>query len=117
MASSAQASTSHTIAIASTAALGVFLFGFDTAVINGAVIALQRTFAAGDWEIGLSVSLTLLGAALGAFFAGQLSDILERISHGGRRVRPVGSARCSATPSAAAPWPSQVSPNGSRTSW
>lgn len=68
-----------TFLIASAAALGGFLFGFDTAVINGAVLALKSTFGAGDWEIGLSVSLALLGAAGGAFFAGQLADRFGRV--------------------------------------
>ena len=72
-------SLSYTILIASAAALGGFLFGFDTAVINGAVLALKSTFGAGDWEIGLSVSLALLGAAGGAFFAGQLADRFGRV--------------------------------------
>lgn len=72
-------SLSYTILIACAAALGGFLFGFDTAVINGAVLALKTTFGAGDWEIGLSVSLALLGAAGGAFFAGQLADRYGRV--------------------------------------
>jgi len=74
-----QPSLLYTVLIASTAALGGFLFGFDTAVINGAVVALKNTFGAGDWEIGLSVSLALLGAAGGAFFAGQLADRFGRV--------------------------------------
>lgn len=72
-------SLAYTILIAGAAALGGFLFGFDTAVINGAVLALKSTFGAGDWEIGLSVSLALLGAAGGAFFAGQLADRFGRV--------------------------------------
>lgn len=43
------------------AALGGFLFGFDTAVINGAVIALKQEFNADSVQIGLIVSLSLLG--------------------------------------------------------
>lgn len=74
-----QPSLLYTMLIASAAALGGFLFGFDTAVINGAVVALKTTFGAGDWEIGLSVSLALLGAAGGAFFAGQLADHFGRV--------------------------------------
>ncbi len=74
-----QPSLLYVFLIACAAALGGFLFGFDTAVINGAVIALKSTFGAGDWEIGLSVSLALLGAAGGAFFAGQLADYFGRI--------------------------------------
>lgn len=69
---------SFVIFIAGSAALGGFLFGFDTAVINGAVMALQKHFKAGSLALGLAVSLALLGSALGAFAAGPLADRLGR---------------------------------------
>jgi sugar porter (SP) family MFS transporter len=62
------------VAIAAIAAIGGFLFGFDTAIINGAVSGLQSHFGAGEVAIGLTVSSALLGSALGAFFAGRLAD-------------------------------------------
>lgn len=65
--------------IASAAALGGFLFGFDTAVINGTVTALRNHFHADAVQVGLAVSLALLGSALGAFFAGQLADRYGRV--------------------------------------
>jgi sugar porter (SP) family MFS transporter len=68
----------YLIGIAGTAAMGGFLFGFDTAVINGAVIALQETFGASSWVIGLAVSLALLGSAAGAFAAGPLANRIGR---------------------------------------
>jgi len=71
-------SIGYLIGIATTAALGGFLFGFDTAVINGAVIALEETFQATSWIIGLSVSLALLGSAGGAFAVGPLADRVGR---------------------------------------
>jgi len=74
----AKPSIVYMLLIAGAAALGGFLFGFDTAVINGAVLALKEHFGAGDWLIGLAVSLALLGAAGGAFFAGQLADRFGR---------------------------------------
>jgi SP family sugar:H+ symporter-like MFS transporter len=67
------------ILIASAAALGGFLFGFDTAVINGTVKALYTAFNTSDWGVGLSVSIALLGSAVGAFFAGQIADRLGRV--------------------------------------
>jgi len=67
-------STSRVVAIAAVAALGGFLFGFDTAVINGTVGALQAQFTAGSWALGLTVSSALLGSAAGAFWAGRLAD-------------------------------------------
>ncbi len=67
---------SHTrvFAIALVAALGGFLFGFDTAVINGTVGALESTFAASPWAIGLTVSSALVGSALGALGGGRMAD-------------------------------------------
>ena len=67
------------ILISTVAALGGFLFGFDTACINGAVSALQTHFQTNALLMGLSVSLALLGSAGGALAAGQLADRLGRI--------------------------------------
>jgi len=71
--------TSYAVSISSAAALGGFLFGYDTAIINGTVTALRRYFEADSVQIGLAVSLALLGSALGAFFAGQLADRIGRV--------------------------------------
>ncbi|MDC0712943.1 sugar porter family MFS transporter [Stigmatella sp. ncwal1] len=73
-----QVSTARVSLVALVAALGGFLFGFDTSVINGAVGALQSTFAASQWATGLAVSSALVGSAVGAFFAGSLADRLGR---------------------------------------
>ncbi|MGK3960071.1 sugar porter family MFS transporter [Sorangium sp. So ce118] len=67
-------STVRVALIASVAALGGFLFGFDTAVINGALGALEKIFTAHAAAVGLSVSSALLGAAAGAVLAGRLAD-------------------------------------------
>lgn len=74
-----EGSVSKVVLIAAVAAVGGFLFGFDTAVINGAVGALESTFQAGDAAIGVSVSSALLGSAMGAFVGGQLADRLGRV--------------------------------------
>lgn len=71
-------SLSFVILIAGSAALGGFLFGFDTAVINGAVSAIQAHFVVNSLLIGLAVSLALLGSAVGAFFAGPVADRIGR---------------------------------------
>jgi SP family sugar:H+ symporter-like MFS transporter len=71
--------TSYVILIACAAALGGFLFGFDTAVINGAVGALQKAYNASSGMTGFAVSSALLGSALGAFFAGPFADRQGRI--------------------------------------
>ncbi|MFC4602802.1 sugar porter family MFS transporter [Rhodococcus kronopolitis] len=75
----ARADVAHAVMFAAAAALGGFLFGYDTAVINGAVGAIRDRYDIGAAGTGLTVSLTLLGAALGAWVAGTLADRLGRI--------------------------------------
>ncbi|TKK87011.1 sugar porter family MFS transporter [Herbidospora galbida] len=60
--------------IAAAGAIGGFLFGYDSAVINGAVVGIQRYFNVGPFTIGLVVAIALLGSAVGAWFAGSLAD-------------------------------------------
>jgi len=48
------------------AALGGFLFGFDTAVISGTVSDLMSVFRLDDWWLGFTVASALLGTILGA---------------------------------------------------
>ncbi|MGJ5633127.1 sugar porter family MFS transporter [Nostoc sp. CALU 1950] len=74
-----KSSTFYVILIAGAAALGGFLFGFDTAVINGAVGALAKAFNANSVLTGLAVSLALLGSAIGAFYAGKIADRYGRV--------------------------------------
>jgi len=79
------------IRIVTVAALGGFLFGFDTAVINGAVPVLRDMFTADDGVframfaaeqvdivVGQSVAIALIGAAIGAFGAGPLTNRIGR---------------------------------------
>jgi len=61
-----------------TAALGGFLFGFDSGVINGTVEAIQEEFGSGEVGTGFNVASMLLGSAVGAFFAGNLADKIGR---------------------------------------
>jgi MFS transporter, SP family, sugar:H+ symporter len=65
--------------VAVTAALGGFLFGYDTAVINGTVDAIQAEFAISNLYLGFVVSSALLGCAVGAWFAGPIADRHGRI--------------------------------------
>ncbi|WP_298752238.1 sugar porter family MFS transporter [uncultured Serinicoccus sp.] len=67
------------ILLASVAALGGFLFGFDTAVINGAVTAMQGDFEMGSVLTGFVVSSALLGCMAGAYAAGRLAERIGRI--------------------------------------
>jgi sugar porter (SP) family MFS transporter len=74
-----KSNTFYVILIAGAAALGGFLFGFDTAVINGAVAALSKAFNANSVQTGLAVSLALLGSAVGAIYAGKIADRYGRV--------------------------------------
>lgn len=71
---------SRVVTIAAAAAMGGFLFGFDTAVINGAVGAIGTWSGVGSLQLGFSVASALLGCAVGAWFAGPISAKLGRIS-------------------------------------
>ncbi|WNG85546.1 sugar porter family MFS transporter [Mycobacterium sp. ITM-2016-00317] len=68
------------IRIASVAALGGLLFGYDSAVINGAVDSIQEDFDIGNASLGFAVASALLGAAAGAMTAGRIADKIGRIS-------------------------------------
>jgi sugar porter (SP) family MFS transporter len=74
-----QHATIRVLLISAAAALGGFLFGFDTAVINGAVDAVRGSFGLGAATIGFAVSCALLGSALGAWYAGPLADRFGRV--------------------------------------
>src|ERR1051326_7237581 len=67
------------LAVAAAAALGGFLFCFDTAIVNGAGDAIQHVFHLGPSAKGFVVSSALLGCVVGAWFAGPLADRLGRI--------------------------------------
>ena len=60
-------------------AVGGFLFGFDSSVINGAVDAITTEFDLGPTLAGFAVASALLGCAAGAYFAGRIGDRYGRI--------------------------------------
>jgi len=66
------------IGLAVSAAVGGFLFGFDSSVINGAVSAIQGRFELSETLIGFAVASALLGCALGAYLAGRIADRIGR---------------------------------------
>ena len=67
------------VRIASVAALGGFLFGYDSAVINGAVAAIEDRFEVPSATLGFAVASALLGAAAGALTAGRFADRFGRL--------------------------------------
>ena len=69
---------SYLMFIALTAALGGFLFGYDTAVISGTIGFVKSKFALDAAMEGWFVSSALVGCIAGVSFAGELSDRLGR---------------------------------------
>jgi SP family arabinose:H+ symporter-like MFS transporter len=67
-------SFSYVILLSVIAAISGFLFGFDTAVINGVLFFLRKQFALSDVQTELAASSLLLGCLIGAAVAGVLSD-------------------------------------------
>src|SRR5919205_742656 len=64
--------------VASVAALGGLLFGYDTGIISGALLFIQKDFQLNAFLEGFIVSSLLLGAVVGAGVSGALSDRLGR---------------------------------------
>ncbi|MBK4119921.1 sugar porter family MFS transporter [Kocuria rhizophila] len=71
--------TGAVVRITTVAAFGGLLFGYDSAVINGAVSSIQSRFEVGPGPLGFAVAAALLGAAVGAFFGSRVADRLGRI--------------------------------------
>ena len=83
----AEQHTAKVIGVSIAAAVGGFLFGFDSSVVNGAVDSIEDTFGLNSFFTGFAVAIALLGCALGAWFAGRLADVWGR-----KRVMLLGSA-------------------------
>lgn len=73
-----QSSVLYVLFISSVAAIGGFLFGFDSGVINGTVTALGNAFNSNDVSTGFNVASVLLGCAVGALLAGPIADHFGR---------------------------------------
>jgi SP family sugar:H+ symporter-like MFS transporter len=71
-------SSAYVTVLSCVAAIGGFLFGFDSGVINGAVDALAKAFGTNAAGTGFAVASVLLGCAVGAFGAGRLADSIGR---------------------------------------
>ncbi|MEU4729322.1 sugar porter family MFS transporter [Streptomyces sp. NPDC023588] len=69
----------HVIFITAAAAMGGFLFGYDSSVINGAVVAIRDRFDVGSEALAQVIAAALIGCALGAATAGRLADRIGRI--------------------------------------
>ncbi|WP_330337583.1 sugar porter family MFS transporter [Streptomyces sp. NBC_00557] len=69
----------HVIFIAAAAAMGGFLFGYDSSVINGAVEAIRTKYDIGSAALAQVIAIALIGCAVGAATAGRIADRIGRI--------------------------------------
>ncbi|MET7653391.1 MULTISPECIES: sugar porter family MFS transporter [unclassified Streptomyces] len=69
----------HVIFIAAAAAMGGFLFGYDSSVINGAVEAIRDRYDVGSAALAQVIAIALIGCAIGAATAGRMADRIGRI--------------------------------------
>jgi major inositol transporter-like SP family MFS transporter len=60
------------------ATIGGLLFGYDTGVVNGALLYMGRDLRLTPADEGLITAALLLGAALGSLLAGRLADRIGR---------------------------------------
>ncbi|HEH2496208.1 TPA: sugar porter family MFS transporter [Klebsiella pneumoniae] len=68
--------------------IGGIIFGYDTGIIGGAIVFIGKEFQINDYMQGVIVSMSLLGAMIGALAAGPLADKY------GRRVNLFISGVC-----------------------
>lgn len=73
-----ETATTRSIAVAIIAALGGLLFGYDTGVISGALLYIQRSFELTPGQESTVTAMLLVGAAIGAFLGGRVADSLGR---------------------------------------
>jgi MFS transporter, SP family, galactose:H+ symporter len=71
-------STAFVYIAAAFAALGGLLFGYDTGVISGALIFIQKSFSLSVFHQELVVSVVLVGAAVASLTGGRLADLIGR---------------------------------------
>lgn len=68
----------YVIFLSAIAALGGFLFGYDTAVISGTITSVSAQFNMTDVSLGWYVGCALVGSIFGVAIAGKLSDFFGR---------------------------------------
>ncbi|MFC0214016.1 sugar porter family MFS transporter [Paenibacillus chartarius] len=76
--SSGQTNMTFVTLVSMIAAIGGLLFGFDTAVVSGAIGFMKTRFVLNELEVGWAVSSLIIGCIAGAAFAGAASDRFGR---------------------------------------
>ncbi|WP_037913709.1 sugar porter family MFS transporter [Actinacidiphila yeochonensis] len=69
----------HVVFITAAAAMGGFLFGYDSSVINGAVEGIRDKYDIGSAALAQVIAIALIGCAIGAATAGRIADRIGRI--------------------------------------
>lgn len=70
--------TRFVLLVSIVAALGGLLFGFDTAIISGAIPFITPYFGLNEYSLGWAVSSILIGCGTGAVTAGSVADACGR---------------------------------------
>ncbi len=70
----------YVLLVASVAALGGLLFGYDTGVISGAILFITKDFGLATRLQAFTISVVLIGCMLGALSAGGIADRIGRRS-------------------------------------
>ncbi len=73
-----QGTTRYAFRVATVAALGGFLFGYDISIISGALIFLKSEFNLDPYQQGFAVSSAAIGCIAGPLVAVALSDAIGR---------------------------------------
>ena len=109
--------------VAAVAAISGLLFGFDIAVINGAIIFIREQFGLTEVQTEFAASSLLVGCVLGASVGGVLSDRFGRrrtLAVFGAAVRGlIGGRRAAARRSRSLRWRGswEASPSASLPCW
>src|ERR1035438_2666524 len=72
--SSDRGDTTFVLLVSIVAATGGFLFGYDLAVVSGAIIFLQKQFSLGPGGVGFAMGSAQIGCIFAPLVAGPISD-------------------------------------------
>lgn len=77
----------HPYVLIASAALGGFLFGYDTAIVNGGLFEMKKSFniSGESWIAGFIVSSAIIGAVMGSLLGGVVAN-----THGRRIALAAG---------------------------
>ena len=73
-----QRTTLYVTVVASVAAVGGLLFGYDLSIISGAIIYLKKAFHLSDVQEGFAMASAVIGCVLGPLVASLLADRIGR---------------------------------------